>query len=442
MIKRIATLFIITGAGYGFSVLAFKYLAQHGEVLQLATIAEVESLIQLMIGLIGFGMQTEAIRNISFQSNWKEKLAEAQGARVTFSIFFVVAAAVLLFFSKGSYIYLAMAPFLAFSADYALYARGYPVVGSVVALARVALPLVASVIASIFLPDYLLSAYVLTTLLVYALTNVFIARFLKTEWFYRPALSSLRLYLKTVPLGIINLCFYFFGLGIILFAQFFFVAQELVLTFLALKFYLIFKGAIRVIQQAFVSRMKEEEVCLSVDKICIMMSLLFFGSTVIFPETFISLFFGQQFADQPLLFITMGVSAIVFSLFCSSNTRALLEHKDIPFMQIALMSVSISLITLFVTIQFSKKVELVGFSLLIGETVFAILLGISFFSREQVLNRLLFLMACATGLIIPYLSNSIWSENIFSYVISFSAMGVLLLLFSHRKLVLPESTRD
>lgn len=440
MIKRIATLFIITGAGYGFSVLAFKYLAQHGEVLQLATIAEVESLIQLMIGLIGFGMQTEAIRNISFQSNWKEKLAEAQGARITFSVFFVVAA--LLFFSKGNYIYLAMAPFLAFSADYALYARGYPVVGSVVALARVALPLVASIVASIFLPDYLLWTYVTTTLLVYALTNVFISSFLKTKWFYRPALSSLRLYLKTVPLGIINLCFYFFGLGIILFAQFFFVAEELVLTFLALKFYLIFKGAIRVIQQAFVNRMKEEEVCLSVDKISIMMSLLFFGSTIIFSETFISLFFGKQFADQPLLFISLGVSAIVFSLFCSGNTRALLERRDIPFMKIALASVSISLITLFVTIQFSKKVELIGFSLLIGESVFAIMLGISFFSKEQVLNRLLFLMASATGLVVPYLSKSIWSENIFSYVISFSVMGLLLLIFSHRKLVLPETPRD
>ncbi len=440
MIKRIATLFIITGAGYGFSVLAFKYLAQHGEVLQLATIAEVESLIQLMIGLIGFGMQTEAIRNISFQGNWKEKLAEAQGARITFSMFFVVAA--LLFFSKGNYIYLAMAPFLAFSADYALYARGYPVVGSIVALARVALPLVASVIASIFRPDFLLGTYVVTTLLVYALTNAFIARFLKTKYFYRPALSSLRLYLKTVSLGIINLCFYFFGLGIILFAQFFFDAEELVLTFLALKFYLIFKGAIRVIQQAFINRMKEEEVCLSVDKISIMMSLLFFGSTIIFSGTFISLFFGKQFADQPLLFISLGISAIVFSLFCSGNTRALLEHKDIPFMKIALTSVSISLITLFVTIQFSKKVELIGFSLLIGESVFAVMLGISFFSKEQVLNRLLFLMACATGLVVPYLSKSIWSENIFSYVISFSVMGVLLLLFSHRKLVLPETPRD
>ncbi len=440
MIKRIATLFIITGAGYGFSVLAFKYLAQHGEVLQLATIAEVESLIQLMIGLIGFGMQTEAIRNISFQGNWKEKLAEAQGARITFSMFFVVAA--LLFFSKGNYIYLAMAPFLAFSADYALYARGYPVVGSIVALARVALPLVASVIASIFRPDFLLGTYVVTTLLVYALTNAFISRFLKIKYFYRPALSSLRLYLKTVPLGIINLCFYFFGLGIILFAQFFFDAEELVLTFLALKFYLIFKGAIRVIQQAFVNRMKEEEVCLSVDKISIMMSLLFFGSTIIFSGTFISLFFGKQFADQPLLFISLGISAIVFSLFCSGNTRALLEHKDIPFMKIALTSVSISLITLFVTIQFSKKVELIGFSLLIGECVFAVMLGISFFSKEQVLNRLLFLMACATGLVVPYLSKSIWSENIFSYVISFSVMGVLLLLFSHRKLVLPETPRD
>jgi len=440
MIKRIATLFIITGAGYGFSVLAFKYLAGHGEVIQLATIAEVESLIQLMIGLIGFGMQTEAIRNISFQGNWKEKLAEAQTARITCSIFFVAVAAV--FATKGNYLYLAIAPFLASSADYALYARGYPVVGAMVALARVALPLVASLFASIFSPMYLLIAYVVTTLMTYLATNLFISGFLKTPWFYRPTLRSMTMYVKTIPLGIINLCFYFFGLGIILFAQFFFVAEELVLTFLALKFYLIFKGAIRVIQQAFVNRMKEEEVCLSVDKICIMMSLVFFGSTVFFSETFISLFFGKQFADQHLLFISLGISAIVFSLFCSGNTRALLERKDIPFMKIALTSVSFSLITLFISIQFSKKVELVGLSLLIGESVFAILLGASFFTKEQILNRLAFLLTVATGLMVPFLLKSLWRENIFSYVLSFSIMGALMLLFSYRKLALPETPHD
>ena len=40
MIKRVAVLFLVTGAGYGFSVLALKYLAKNGDLAQVAAIGE------------------------------------------------------------------------------------------------------------------------------------------------------------------------------------------------------------------------------------------------------------------------------------------------------------------------------------------------------------------------------------------------------------------
>jgi hypothetical protein len=103
MIKRIAILFLITGTGYGFSIFALKFLAKYGDLGQVASIAEIESLIQFMIGLIGFGMQTEAIRNISFSADWKKELQEAQTARITASLLILLLSS--LYFLDNYYIF-------------------------------------------------------------------------------------------------------------------------------------------------------------------------------------------------------------------------------------------------------------------------------------------------------------------------------------------------
>src|ERR1041385_8166725 len=96
-----------------------------------------------MIGLIGFGMQSDAIRNISLNENWKERLAQAQQARFTLALFLVALS--LLSFSKTVYLIFLIAPLLASSSDYALYGRGFPVTGATVALVRVVAPLLASI---------------------------------------------------------------------------------------------------------------------------------------------------------------------------------------------------------------------------------------------------------------------------------------------------------
>jgi hypothetical protein len=440
VIKRIAILFIITGSGYGFSVLALKFLAQHGEVGQVAGIAEVESLIQFMIGLIGFGMQTEAIRNISFSSDWKVQLQHAQTARITLS--YLLMGLCVFGFRDHYFLYFIIAPFLAFSSDYALYARGLPIVGAIVALFRATVPLFCGIVAVYIFPDYLLVTYVVSTLLVYLVTNSLISYYLQAPLFYFPSFQSLKLYIKTAPLGIINLCFYFFGLGILLFAQLLFDPNELVISFMALKFYFIYKGAIRVIQQAFINRMKEEQVCLSIDKISIMMSILFLGSVVLYSHSFISLFFGKQFVDHYIFFVFMGIAAVVFSVFNSASTRSLLERRDTDLLKIAGVSVILSIVTLFVFVQFSKRVEVITVSLLLGEGLFAIGLAVFFFTWGQIKERVLYLAMCSLGLVLPYLIKTIFSESLSVYLISFTSLGLLLLLFSYKKLTLPKALTD
>ena len=437
MIKRIAILFAITGAGYGFSVLVLKYLAKYGQVAQVAGIAEVDSLIQFLIGLIGFGMQTDAIRSISFADDWKDQLAKAQQARITLSCLLMPVA--LLSFHNQYFIYFLLAPVIAFSSDYALYARGFPLVGSWVAFLRVAAPLLSTLLAALFFPNHVLVTYCIATALVYILTNAIIAWHLKTPFYYLPNLGSLKLYLNTLPLGVINLCFYFFGLGLLLVAQFFFDERELIISFVALKFYLIYKGAIRVIQQAFVNRMKEEAVCLSIDRISIMMSVLFVGSIAIFPTTFIGIFFGDQFNNEYLFFVFLGCSAVSFSVWSSVNTRALLERQDQTFMKIALSAVIITLIVFFVMIQFTHTSKIITLSLFVGETFFAVALAIRFLTLNQIVLRLQFLLVCVMGLALPWVAKMWKSDQVFIYLTSFGLLGILMLILLRKKLILPQT---
>lgn len=435
MIKRVSLLFLITGGGYGFSVWAFKFLALHADVPQLASIATVESLIQLMIGVIGFGMQTEAIRNISSFHDWQKSLDQAQQARLTLSLLFVTGAGVSVFFGHPPY--LALAPLLALSADYAMYARGYPVLGAWIAFCRTLLPPLMAVAASILFPNHLLSTYLLATIVVYGATNLFISFFLKARWFYLPAWNSLSIYLKTIPLGIITLCFYFFGLGMLLFAQFFFSPEELIPAFLVLKFYLIFKGAVRVVQQAFLPQMKAEIVCIRVDKICVMMGLLFAGSVVLYPQTFISLFFGEAFAHQPSIFIWVGLASVVSSMFSSAHTRALLERRDVSFMKVGVASVVVALLTLVILEQVRSGIEIVGVSIFMGEMAFACGLAKCYFSSQQIITRFSFLSLVTSVFLIPFLFRWIGGESLLLYLLSFGLTGIILIAFTYKELASP-----
>lgn len=435
MIKRIAILFVITGLGHAFSLIVLKFMAQNGQAGEVAGIGEVESLMQFMIGLIGFGMQSDAIRNISLYKDWKERLRQAQTARITLSILLMSMS--FLYFSKPFYLCFLMAPLFGSSSDYALYARGFSITGALIAFARVVIPLLLGVMSIFFWPAHTLEVYVLSTIAIYLITNAFISFVLKTQLFYTPSFNSLFLYAKTFPLGIVNLCLYFFGLGILLFTQFFFDDNAIVISFLALKFYVVYKGAIRVIHQAFVNQMKDLRVCLSIDQISIMFGLAVLGSFSIFPDTFIALVFGAQFKDNYFFFLLLATSALVFSIFNSATTWAILEERDFTLMKIAITAVGVAVISFIGMIQVDKNVESIAIGLLTGEVFFSFALAFLFFDKKGIWDRLKYLLLCSLGLGIPLLTKLIFSETLFTYFVSFLLMGAVLLLFSYKRLTLP-----
>jgi O-antigen/teichoic acid export membrane protein len=211
---------------------------------------------------------------------------------------------------------------------------------------------------------------------------------------------------------------------------------------LALKFYVVYRGAIRVIHQAFINQMIDSRVCLSIDQLSIMLGFAVLGSTIIFPDTFISLFFGHQFKENRLFFILLALSAMAFSIFNSSATSVLLKKRDFDFMKVAIVAVVVSVVVLMVIVQFSKSVDSITQSLLAGEVFFSFALAYSFFNKQEVWDRISFLLLCSLGLGIPLAARFIFSESLPTYFISFIFMGLVLLAFSYKKLTLPVRMGD
>lgn len=430
MIKRIAVLFALTGSAHAFSIIALKYMTNKGYTGEVANVGEADSLIQLLIGLIGMGMQSDAIRNIALENDWKDHYKRAQTARVTMSILILILS--IFWFPNPVYICFLLAPFIGSSGDYALYAKGFSIEGAFIALVRVVFPLAVAMVVIYLAPKYILLSYVLATGLIYLTTSFLIAVFLKVSYYFRPSLESLKIYVKTFSLGVLNLCFYFFGLGLLLLVQWLYDDKTIVISFLGLKLYMIYRGAIRVIHQGFVNRMTSDKVCLSIDQVTMLISIAFFGSVIIFPTSFISLFFGNQFLENKIFFMIIGFSSIVSAVFQSTSTRLILDKKDKIFMYCASASVMGSIIFLLLFRQFSDDVNLVALTLLFGEALLSFLVLIVFYDWSFASKRILFLVKSLTALLIPFAFKMMFTDDVLVYFSSFAVMGLLLIAVNYR----------
>src|SRR5687767_3531424 len=296
MLKKIFTIALITGAGQLFVVFALKYISQHSSAEQLKAIAQIDSLILFLLNIIALGLQPAAMRNIALTEDWKEEYNTTQSARITLGL--ILTCLVLLAFVNKYYLAFLIAPLLAWSGDYALYARGYPVAGAMIAFTRSIIPFSLLIVFTVYYPEGLAWVYFLAVCLSYVLTNLFISKILKISYFQFPHLSDLRVYVNTLPLGIVSLGLYFIGMGVILIAPYFYNDPVVAAAFIGLNFYVIFKGALRIIQQAFLKEMTRDEVCLKVDQLSSLLGLGFIAFMVCFPNTFINLFFGEKRSEE------------------------------------------------------------------------------------------------------------------------------------------------
>lgn len=430
MISRLVIIFLIIGSGYVFSVFALKALAGMIALPELAGIGRVDSYVQLIIGVLGFGMQTDAIRRISGIDNWRPVFFEAQTARITLS--FLVAALLLLAWFDRYWVVLALAPLLAASGDYGLYARGYPITAAVVAWMRVVLPFAFSLGIAMLYPSWVIGVFLASTAIVFLITNLVIARTLQVRLWLRPAWRSLRLYRQTFPIGVINLCLYFFGLGVLVIAQPFYNDSALAVAFLALKFYVIYKGAIRVMHQAFIADLFFEPACVRVDRLAMLLSLFVLAALVFFPGATIGLMFGTQFLEDAWVFLTVAAAILIFSLYASQTSHLLLIHQDWPFLKLCLGAVGITTVVLIGGSGIFNSPSMLTASILAGELFLVCGLVFFFHDHFRIIPRLVFLVSASLSLSLPWFVRHFFGDTLLALTLGLGGMAIGLLIANHK----------
>jgi hypothetical protein len=431
MLKRIFPIALLTGSGQIISLFALKYVSSSGSPNDIKLIGQFDSLVLFLMNGIALGLQTTAIRDLALSSDWKSNYQQTQSARLTLGIIFCAGS--LLYFFNPFYLFFLIAPLIALNGDYALYARSHPVIGAWIGFSRLFLPGLAIIIASRFSPGSVVVVYVLFSVLTYLVTNQFISWFLKTNLFARPSVSNLHLYIKSLPLGIVILALYFIGQGLILIIPYFYTGAITAAAYVGIKFYVLFKGLLRIVHQAFIREMNSYTVCLEVDQLASLAGFTFAAFTICFPGTFIRTFFGEKYMMYKNYFILLSLAGLIYSMFSSFIIKAMLEKKDIPY---AIRAMSSAIFTALVSVVLSfywNSSSSIGISLLLGESVFAILM-INLVNGSGLLReRLIFFLKNILFLLIPFLLSHFLGDDMKGFLIAAIIYILTLVLFYFRK---------
>lgn len=427
MFKRLVIVFILTGLGHVISIFALKFASENLNPDEFGNIAEIDTHLQFILSLIALGLQSKSIRDIAISDNWKNDFYKSQTARITLSLF--IAFISIIAFKDFNYIIYSITPLLALNGDYALYARGFPIMGSLSAFLRTAIPLSALFISTVFYKEYTFIIYLISLFFVYFITNYIIANYLKVQLFFSPKITSLQEYLNSIPIGIITLGYYFLGLGLLIIANFFYSNSDVNVIFMLLKLYVIYKGVLRIIQQSFINELKHESNCLKIDKLSMICGLIFLSSTFTFPQSFINLFLGSKLNQNELALKIIGVSAFIYSIFTSMTTKALLNKHDYKLTYAIIIAVLGSFFTLIILSFIMNNINSIALSLLIGEILFAITLAKFFVNKNDILKRINYILKISPMLIgslfIPFVIDD--SMNAFiSYIFIISSTLVIL----------------
>lgn len=430
MVNRLIKIAVFTGAAHVFTIITLKFLSQRVSAEDISLFGEVDSLFQLIINFIAMGLQLAAVREIATVENWRAIYYNTQTARITMSIMLMPIA--LLFPIKELYIYFLLAPVFALSGDYALYARAKPVFASALSFFRVILPPMLLIIFTFINLDWAIYAYVLCTIAIYLITNQIIANALDVPLWFRPSIRSIRLYMNSLALGLTSIFWYILGLGLIIIIPYFYNAQITAFAYIGLKIYMVFKGLLRMINQAFIKEMLSEGLSLKVDQLCILAGITFVGLTVFFPATLSNFLLGSNTNSNFKFFLYLSLAGLVCSLFISYVTRAILFHKDKLYAKYSFLAASLTILILIILSFSNMQLENISLGLLVGESCLAVgLILIEQGSSARL--RISFLMQASLLLLAILPARLYWGDNLTALITGFSFYFLIGILAFYKK---------
>ena len=401
MLKRIALIAILTGAGHLFSIWALKYFSVKLSVSDFTWMGQADAILLLIINLIAAGLQPAAMRDIALTTNWQPVYQKTQIARITLALFLSVAA--VLFFWKTEYLLLLTALFVAINGDYALYAVGKPLYAALIALFRLVLPYFFVFITLYSFPQFLKQAFFGGIVISFIISSIAIAKLLGQPLFFKPKLKQLKEYITSLYLGITTVALYFLGMGLMLVVPYFYLGELAAAIYIGLKFYIILKGLLRILHQVFLKEMMNATVSKNIDFMGLMVGGAFVFFTLFFPEGFITFFFGSKYNNQKQFFLLLGLAFLVYSMFSSVTTRALLFKLDKIYAAVSLFSAFVALAVTVILSFFYQNANGTAIGLLLGEFVFAALMIRALKINGEILPRLKLLVKIAVSFVIPLL---------------------------------------
>ncbi|SMG43637.1 lipopolysaccharide biosynthesis protein [Arenibacter troitsensis] len=428
MIKRLLIIASLTGLGHLTTLLSLKYIAKYIQNDTIALIGEIDSLTLLIVAIIAFGLQLSSTRDIALLENWKTELIEAQSARVTLSMLLIVVGLSGFIYTKNYVCF--FAPIIALNADYALYGRGMPIMGAFVSLIRVLIPSIVLVIASVYFSNYIVFLFVTSIVFSYFITGLLVSITLKVNYFVRPKFKSLKKYLGNIDIGIASFSMFFIGIGIINVVSYFNDDEAIAIAYIALKFYMIFKGVRRIIVQTFFKELMEDSVSLKVDSFAMVAGLVFFSTLLFYPNAIISLLFSERYSSYTTTFIILGLAGFLSSFTTSSGTRLLLQKKDKAYSWNLIIAALLTVISGILFSVFMKhNPAYISISVLIGEITLSILNIKSLNEKNFITDRMKHTFPLGLLTIIFIGSKYLFGPQLYSYFFALSVYGISVLIY-------------
>ena len=432
MLKRLVLVALFTGSAQLTTLLALKYLAGSMDAGRLSSLGEIDSLLNLIINLIALGLLMSSVRYIAISKDWGLEMDKAQSARLTLSLCLLPAAA--WGWYNHDYRIFLFAPVFALNADYALYGRSYPVAAAIIAFGRVLLPYFAVLIAVSRHSTHAVDIFLISSVIVYFGSGLFISRFLGRPYWVRPSWKSLHLYWKSLDLGIASLSYYFIGLGLIPISVYFYNDRAIAAAYVGCKIYMIFKGVLRIISQSFVREMLSHDVRLQVDRLAGFAGFLFLAAVLFYPATFLRLFLSKALAFDKDMLVILALGGLFAGALISYANRAILEKRDRSYSIITGIASFVSIGLCIVLSFFLPSAASIFLAILAGELLTFIGLIRLFRSGEELLTRAKIWLKYTLLAALPFAVRMYAGDSYAGFIAGLGLMGGSFVLIFYKRL--------
>ncbi len=174
-----------------------------------------------------------------------------------------------------------VAPLVALNGYYSLYGNSKPIQAARLSFFRVAIPNLGLILASYYLPQNIVFVYIILLAVGIFISGFFASKINIVKYFFGPNRSFMKcFYLKYYKVGLYQLSTPYLALGIVSIAEGFYEIGVIGLMYPVIKSYDVFKGGIRIVNQAFFKELQFDDVGLRVDKVGVVMAFFSYPDRV------------------------------------------------------------------------------------------------------------------------------------------------------------------